>query len=217
MAFAYPDPAAVLRTTSLNCSEGLPAGPGVPPPPTAGAPGLPTGSGDLDPAPGRLRRRVDLLAIAEGFAVSAPAISELHGISERSWVLLAVTDLFEAWAIGWPPGGRIELHDHGRSRGAVVVAVGALTETTVRSTPHGVALIGTHRVAAGEHRCFGPHYVHDLINDGERPAVSVHVYGPRLTSMSYYELRPGGSLDRVRTDEVPPVGPFDATSDHDPS
>ena len=160
---------------------------------------------------------MDLLSIAEGFAVSAPAITELHGISERSWVLLAVTDLFEAWAIGWPPGGHIELHDHGRSRGAVVVAVGALTETTVRSTPHGVALIGTHRVAAGEHRCFGPHYVHDLINDGERPAVSVHVYAPRLTSMSYYELGPGGSLDRVRTDEVPPVGPFDATSDHDPS
>ncbi len=149
--------------------------------------------------------------------MSAPAISELQATTERSWVLLAVTDLFEAWAIGWPPGGRIELHDHGPSSGVVVVASGSLTETTVRTTEQGVALIGTRQVTAGEHRRFGPHYVHDLINDGDGQAISVHVYGPRLTTMSYYELSPTGRLDRVRTEDIPPVGPFDVTSDHDPS
>jgi predicted metal-dependent enzyme (double-stranded beta helix superfamily) len=149
--------------------------------------------------------------------VSAPAVPEFQGLTERSWILLALTDLFEAWAIGWPPGGRIDLHDHGRSSGAVVVATGVLTETTVRSTERGVAVIGTHRLAAGEHRRFGPHYVHDLTNDGDQRAVSVHVYGPRLTTMSYYELEPQGRLGRVRTEEVPPVGPFDVTSFHDPS
>ncbi len=35
--------------------------------------------------------------------------------------------------------------------------------------------------------------------------------------MSYYELNPAGRLDQVRTEDVPPVGPFDVTSDHDPS
>ena len=59
--------------------------------------------------------------------------------------------------------------------------------------------------------------VHDLSNDGERPAISVHVYGPRLTTMSYYGLSAEGRLDRVRTETVPPLGPFDATSAHDPS
>jgi hypothetical protein len=196
MAVANPDPAAVPRT-SPHPAGGRPAGPADP--------------------PSRPRRRVDLLAIAEGFAVSAPAISELQGPAERSWVLLAVTDLFEAWAIGWPPGGRIDLHDHGASHGAVVVAEGALTETTVRSTDRGVAVISTHRVAVGEHRRFGPHYVHDLTNDGDRPAISVHVYAPRLTTMHYYELEPGGRLGLVGTEEVPPVGPFDLTSAHDPS
>jgi predicted metal-dependent enzyme (double-stranded beta helix superfamily) len=158
-----------------------------------------------------------LLSIAEGFAVSAPAIPELNGVTERSWVLLAVTDLFEAWAISWPPGGRIEFHDHGRSSGAVVVAKGCLTETSVQATDVGMARIATHHVATGEHRRFGPRYVHDLLNEGDEPAISVHVYGPRLTTMSYYELDPDGGIRVVRTEDVPLVGPFDVTSDHDPS
>ena len=97
------------------------------------------------------------------------------------------------------------------------LAAGTLTETTVRPSAGGVAVIGSHRVSAGEHRRFGPHYVHDLGNAGDAPALSVHVYGPRLTTMSYYELSPVGRLDRVRTEAVPPLGPFDVTSDHDPS
>ena len=201
MAIAYLGPAADLdHVSSPNRSAGLPAGPRAP---------LPHRDGP--------RGQVDLLAIAEGFAQSAPGIPELGGLSERTWVLLAVTDLFEAWAIGWPPGGKIELHDHGQSRGAVVVASGALTETTVRPTTRGVALTGTHRISVGEHRQFGPRYVHDLSNDSEEEALSVHVYGPRLTAMTYYELDRHGRLGAVRAEQVPPVGPFDTTSDHDPS
>ncbi len=169
------------------------------------------------PVPPLPRRRVDLLAIAEGFAVSATAIPELQGLTERAWVLLAVTDLFEAWAIGWPAGGAIELHDHGHSSGAVVVAAGSLTETTVRSTPQGMTAIGTHHISAGEHRRFGSRYVHDLTNDRDEQAISVHVYGPRLTTMTYYRLDEDGGLAPVRTEELTPVGPFDTTSEHDPS
>jgi predicted metal-dependent enzyme (double-stranded beta helix superfamily) len=157
------------------------------------------------------------LAIAQGFAVSAGDISELRGLRERSWILLAVTDLFEAWAIGWPPGGYIKLHDHGRSHGAVTVARGTLTETTVRATQRGVAVIGSHQVGPGEHRTFGSHYVHDLVNDGLEDAISVHVYGPKLETMTYYELDQFGRLDATHTEEVAPIGPFDTTSVHDPS
>lgn len=160
---------------------------------------------------------MDLLAIAEGFAVSATGIAELQDLSERSWILLAVTDLFEAWAIGWPPGGTIELHDHGPSSGAVVVAAGSLTETTVRPTERGVALIGTNHIEAGEHRTFGPHYVHDLTNHHDDQAISVHVYGPRLDTMTYYRLDQRGRLGAHRTQHLAPVGPFDTTAAHDPS
>ena len=101
---------------------------------------------------------------------------------------MALTDLFEVWAIGWPPGGKIELHDHGLSHGAVVVAEGELVESTIRPSPHGVSLIASRRLEAGRHRTFGPGYIHDIYNDGEQDAISVHVYGPRLTTMSYYDL-----------------------------
>jgi hypothetical protein len=87
MAVAYLDPAAgLLPVSSPTRSEDLP-----------------TGSWDPLVRGSRRHRRIDLLSIAEGFAVSAPAIPELQEITERSWVLLAVSDLFEAWAIGWPP------------------------------------------------------------------------------------------------------------------
>jgi hypothetical protein len=163
------------------------------------------------------RRDVNLLAIAEGFAVSAAEIPELRDVPERQWVLLAATDLFEAWAIGWPPGGKIELHDHGHSSGAVVVARGSLIETRIRPTDHGVATVESHHLGTGKSRTFGSHYVHDIVNVGPRHAVSVHVYGPKLTSMSYYQLSPTGRLQAVRTETVDPVGPFDVTRAHDPS
>ncbi len=201
MALAYLDPAAgVARGASSIRSDGLVAGSRAPL------------SGGTTP-----RRPVDLVAVARGFAASAAGIPELGDPEQRTWVLVAANDLFEAWAIGWPRGGRIELHDHGVSGGAVAVAAGALSETTVRATRPGVALISTHRIGVGEHRRFGPGYVHDLINDGDERAISVHVYGPRLTSMTYYRLDGQGRLGAVRTEQVPPVRPLDTTCGHDPS
>jgi predicted metal-dependent enzyme (double-stranded beta helix superfamily) len=160
---------------------------------------------------------VNLLAIAEGFSVSAAEIPELRNVPERRWILLAATDLFEAWAIGWPPGGKIELHDHGHSSGAVVVARGSLIETRIRPADHSVATVESSHLDTGESRTFGSHYVHDMVNAGPHHAVSVHVYGPKLTSMRYYQLSPTGRLQAVRTEHVDPVGPFDVTRAHDPS
>ncbi len=75
----------------------------------------------------------------------------------------------------------------------------------------------THQVGAGEHRTFGARYIHDLNNLGHQDAVSVHVYGPRLASMTYYDLGPEGRLGIIGTEAIPPLGPFDVTADHDPS
>jgi hypothetical protein len=201
MAIASSGPAADLHNvTSPFRSAGLWAGP------EGRRPFIP-----------RSRGQIDLLAIAEGFAVDAPSIPELQGLSERRWVLLAVTDLFEAWAIGWPRRGTIEFHDHGPSSGALVVASGCLTETTIRSRPHGATLISQRSLGPGTRRRFAPCYVHDLVNDGEDEAVSVHVYGPRLTTMNYYRLDRRGGLEVVRRETVPPLGPFDTTGAHDPS
>jgi predicted metal-dependent enzyme (double-stranded beta helix superfamily) len=201
MAIAYLGPAdEPPNALAFGSSVGLPAGPGSP---------LPQRSGRAKP--------IDLLAVARQFAEVAPAMPEMRQLVERTWILMAVTDLFEVWAIGWPPGGNIELHDHGLSHGAVVVAQGELVESTVRSSSHGVSLITSRRLETGRHRTFSPGYIHDIYNDGTQDAVSVHVYGPRLAAMSYYQLNERGRLEMTRVEEAHPLGPFDTTSHHDPS
>jgi hypothetical protein len=99
----------------------------------------------------------------------------------------------------------------------VVVAKGALIETRMSPTDQSVATIESHHLDTGGSRTFGSRYVHDIVNVGPHHAVSVHVYGPKLTSMSYYRLSPTGRLQTVRTEIVEPVGPFDVTRAHDPS
>lgn len=128
-----------------------------------------------------------LLAIAEGLAVSIPSWLGRSRPARRTWDLMVESENFEAWVITWPPGGAIELHDHGHSAGAVIVASGELVETE---------LVGTDRrfetrttvLPAGASVTFGAGHVHDVANRGDFPATSVHVYAPRLTAMTYYEV-----------------------------
>lgn len=47
--------------------------------------------------------------------------------------------------------------------------------------------------SAGTSVGFGAHYVHDVHNLGDRPAVSVHAYSRPLTSMSFYDLAEFGT------------------------
>ena len=46
-------------------------------------------------------------------------------------------------------------------------------------------------LGTGEVRWFGRHHVHQVVNNGDRPAVTVHVYGPALTTMSRYRIEDG--------------------------
>ncbi len=60
------------------------------------------------------------------------------------------------------------------------------------------------RLAEGDVVEFGPGHIHDVVNGGERPALSIHVYSPRLHSMTFYENRPGRGLMPVRTETSSP-------------
>ncbi|MBB5872453.1 mannose-6-phosphate isomerase-like protein (cupin superfamily) [Allocatelliglobosispora scoriae] len=93
---------------------------------------------------------------------------------------------FEVWLLTWLPGQHTELHDHGGSAGAFTVVAGSLTEETVGANGlHGVEL------GAGAGRRFGAHHVHRIRNNGDVPAISVHVYGPALRIMTRYDLEDG--------------------------
>ena len=142
---------------------------------------------------------VELVTIAWGLAPRADSWPRMRRPSRRTWDLMAATDAFEAWVIAWPPGGAIELHDHGKSAGAVIVARGALFETTIVEHPDGRLVTDTAVLRAGTAISFDASRVHDLVNVGIAPAISVQVYSPRLSTMTFYEIA-GNHLVASRTD-----------------
>jgi hypothetical protein len=95
----------------------------------------------------------------------------------------------EVWLLTWVPGQGTALHDHGPSAGAFAVAQGVLSERVVVAgrggrDPREV----TEDLPVGRVRYFGPHYIHRVRNAGTEPAVSLHVYAPRLTVMNTYRV-----------------------------
>jgi predicted metal-dependent enzyme (double-stranded beta helix superfamily) len=129
--------------------------------------------------------RTDHLAIAKHVAASpddwplAPRFNPQQRWSHR---LECATD-FEVWLLTWLPGQGTDVHDHGGSAGAFTVVSGELTEETYSGGRAASALM-----SAGVGRRFGAHHVHRVVNLSPRPAVSIHVYGPGLTSMTRYRI-----------------------------
>ncbi|MFF0379620.1 cysteine dioxygenase [Actinoplanes missouriensis] len=137
--------------------------------------------------------RLDHLAIAQGFAASPERwpVAPRFDADERWYHRLAVTDDYEVWLLTWLPGQGTEIHDHGGSAGAFHVFRGTLTEDTV-GTGGGTARVVSRELGEGTGRRFGEHHVHRMTNLSTQPAVSVHVYGPALTTMTKYRLGPAG-------------------------
>ena len=115
----------------------------------------------------------------------------------RQCALLVSTEVYDAWLIHWPPGTGLEPHDHGGSSGAFAVVTGTLDEDSV-----GDDYTATTRVAAGSSITFDGSHVHAVLNRGETPVTSVHVYSPPLRAMGYFQRGDDGSLVLDRVDEV---------------
>jgi len=116
----------------------------------------------------------------------------------------------DLWLISWLPEQGTQLHDHGGSAGAFTVLSGELSEAVHVPAAGGGGLLERTR-KAGDGVGFGPRYVHDVRNLGDRPAVSVHAYSAPLTSMTYYDLDPDGrpsALLTLATDDPEPAVRF---------
>jgi hypothetical protein len=126
-------------------------------------------------------------------------------------------EVVDLWLLTWQQDNRTELHDHGGSSGAFRVVAGTLAEDRPRVSEAGGQTLTRARRRVGETVAFGPRLVHDVHNLEAVPAVSLHVYSPPLSAMTYYNLDDGtlrprytepvgveqAGLDRVGT---PPVG-----------
>lgn len=110
----------------------------------------------------------------------------------RRWYRrLARDQRHELWLLSWLPGQETGFHDHASSAGAFAVAHGSLVE---RAAPGGLPEPSGRALSPGAVRSFGPAYIHDVRNESARPAVSIHVYSPPLSSMRRYEVVSGGIL-----------------------
>jgi hypothetical protein len=85
----------------------------------------------------------------------------------------------------------------------VVVAAGSLVETAVGHDVDGSLVAVSRSVDEGGHLVFEPGHVHDIVNHGPGPALSVHVYSPVLRSMTFFEARDDVLLVAVRTEDFP--------------
>jgi predicted metal-dependent enzyme (double-stranded beta helix superfamily) len=132
-----------------------------------------------------------LLAIAKDLAHDAQTWPGMREPARRVWELIDSSQDFEAWVIGWPPGGAIQLHDHGESSGAVVVVQGELVEMVITEDGKGTLAMTNTVLPASASVTFDRTHVHEIVNLGPGPAISVHVYAPRLTAMTYYDFRDG--------------------------
>ncbi len=117
-------------------------------------------------------------------------------VNEREWKLVARTPDFDAWLIAWPPGGRVALHDHGASAGAIRVMEGALTESVPWRGDGGKLCLARRELVGGTTLGFAPGHVHDVTNESGRHALSLHVYSPALTFMTQFDMTPDGLVAR---------------------
>lgn len=133
-------------------------------------------------------RAADLLSIAQRHAADPDAwpFAPRFDPARRWYTRLDVAGDHEVWLLTWLPGQGTDLHDHGGSAGAFTVVSGELVEQTVR----GGELVSS-AYGPGEGHRFGAHFVHRIVNASDRPAVTVHAYGPALTAMTRYRLHDG--------------------------
>jgi predicted metal-dependent enzyme (double-stranded beta helix superfamily) len=146
---------------------------------------------DRRPAP----LEADLLHdIAAGIAAATTLWQPLvhHDPDQRRPVRLLATDVYEVWVIGWLPGQRAELHDHGDSAGVIHVIDGTLTEHVVTD-----GAIHARELPAGSVEDLEVGLVHEVVNSHDGPATSIHVYSPPLETMTRYD---GTSLQATFTE-----------------
>lgn len=93
----------------------------------------------------------------------------------------------ETVLITWPPGCRSRPHDHGRSRGTIIVLKGQVFED-LYSKRLGT-IIGATRLHREGAVIFEDETAHVMGNRSKLSAVTLHVYRPPLR-MRYYPLPP---------------------------
>jgi quercetin dioxygenase-like cupin family protein len=114
-----------------------------------------------------------------------------HDPEQRVFERMLDEPELEAWLICWMPGQDTGFHDHDLSSGAVTVLSGAVLEERL-----GIGATASNVYEAGATFDFTPSEIHRVVHAGATPAVTLHVYSPRLRRPGAYTVTPGGALQR---------------------
>ena len=134
----------------------------------------------------------------EGVASTIAARTDIweplvHGNPERRcYELVYEDDRMDAWVLSWMPGQGTGFHDHYISGVGLCVARGCVREDIMvyGGEPQ------SRRLCEGSTRQGGPGYIHRVNHDDGMPAVTVHVYSPRLDWVGQYRLAEDGVVLR---------------------
>jgi hypothetical protein len=139
---------------------------------------LVTHDGLLDP--------VELEAVARGIAERAEIWRPLVRVdaSQRRYELVYEDDRMDAWVLSWMPGQGTGFHDHYISSVGLCVAAGTIREDQMR---HAQPALERH-LRAGDSRRGDASYIHRVQHWEGEPAVTVHVYSPRLDWVGQYRV-----------------------------
>jgi len=118
-----------------------------------------------------------------------------HTPERRWWARLGLTEGVELWLLSWLPGQGTEPHDHGGSAGSFTVLTGRLRE----DYRYPAGPIRSAVRATGDALGFGSGRAHQVRNEFDLPAATVHAYSPPLVPTREY-----ASLLDI-PDSIPPL------------
>ena len=141
------------------------------------------------PGPVRPGPPVSPLELAQLVSVVASQPARWHPTvrfdpARRWFAQLELTTDLEVWLLSWLPGQGTGFHDHYISSVGLCCARGVVREDLmVYGEGHGEAQLGS-----GDSRRGGPGYIHRVRHALGEPAVTIHVYSPRLDWVGQYRL-----------------------------
>jgi len=111
---------------------------------------------------------------------------------QRRYELIYEDERMDAWVLSWMPGQGTGFHDHYISGVGIAVAAGGVREDLLVYHGDDVEL----HLHAGDSRQGGPGYIHRVRHALGEPAVTIHVYSPRLDWVGQYRLGDDGVVRR---------------------
>lgn len=112
--------------------------------------------------------------------------------AQRRYELVYEDDRMDAWVLSWMPGHATGFHDHYISSVGIHAVQGVVREDQMR---FGMPPL-ERELTPGSRRHGNPSYIHRVQHVGGEPAVTIHVYSPRLDWVGQYRIDDDGVVRR---------------------